>query len=85
MRRFEETLQLNKKPFNGFVTDYSKVVYLINEQEVHFNTEQLINDLERMGYDNMHISLLLEAIHHHDGAIHIRTKQEDYRPIKYFE
>ncbi len=69
MRMFEETLQ-NNKIYNGRVTDYSKVSYKIGGEEIIFSTEQLMRDLKSAGYDDIHVSMLLEAIHHHDGAIH---------------
>lgn len=73
MRKFEETLERNK-PYENSITDYSKVTYNVDSEEVFYYTETLKEDLKQAGYDDLHISLILEAIHHGDGAIHSRIK-----------
>lgn len=73
MKRFEESLKRNT-PYEETVTDYSKVTYNMNGEHVTFVTCKLRNDLLYAGYDELSISMILEAIHHHDGAMHNRIK-----------
>jgi len=73
MRKFEDSIRLNT-PYEGSITDYSEVEYDIKGEKVTFYTNTLRKDLIQAGYSGIEISLILEAIHHSDGARHSRIK-----------